>query len=312
MRDTGLRPLSVGEVLDVAVKLYMRNFLVLVKATAVVLVPVYVLQALIQLSLPTAHGNPFLGTPTGPSGSNVAWTFAAALIVEGLVLSIAGVLAIAAAFKALSDAYLDHPPTWQGSLRFALSRIAPLLWIGIEALVLVSIGLVLFVLPGIWLAVALSVAIPVLMLEGTKGRRALRRSRKLVKGRWWPTLATLAAALLLQAVIGAMVGGIIGGVAGGLAGGSGTVVVLAHLLAVILVGVAVTPFRAAVVTVIYFDLRVRKEGFDLQLLAEGIGHGPPASTAETSFGADPWSTGTGSPTGPDRWDVPPPDTPSWP
>jgi hypothetical protein len=37
-----------------------------------------------------------------------------------------------------------------------------------------------------------------------------------------------------------------------------------------------TPFVAAFVTVLYFDLRVRKEGFDLQLLAERIGVDPPA------------------------------------
>ena len=31
------------------------------------------------------------------------------------------------------------------------------------------------------------------------------------------------------------------------------------------------PLFAAVLTIIYFDLRVRKEGFDLQLLARGVG-----------------------------------------
>jgi len=31
------------------------------------------------------------------------------------------------------------------------------------------------------------------------------------------------------------------------------------------------PLMAAVATVLYFDLRVRKEGFDLQLLARGVG-----------------------------------------
>ena len=40
------------------------------------------------------------------------------------------------------------------------------------------------------------------------------------------------------------------------------------------------PLFAAVLTVIYFDLRVRKEGFDLQLLARGVGGDAPTS-AET-------------------------------
>ena len=35
--------------------------------------------------------------------------------------------------------------------------------------------------------------------------------------------------------------------------------------------VLTTPYSAAVVTLLYFDLRVRKEGLDLQLIAEGAG-----------------------------------------
>ena len=31
------------------------------------------------------------------------------------------------------------------------------------------------------------------------------------------------------------------------------------------------PYMAAVLTILYFDRRVRKEGFDIQLLAEGLG-----------------------------------------
>ncbi len=36
-----------------------------------------------------------------------------------------------------------------------------------------------------------------------------------------------------------------------------------------------TPLSAAVLTVLYFDLRVRKEGFDLELLAERVGLAEP-------------------------------------
>ena len=43
-----------------------------------------------------------------------------------------------------------------------------------------------------------------------------------------------------------------------------------------LVGSALTlPYTAAVTAVVYFDLRVRKEGYDLELLARGVGVDPP-------------------------------------
>jgi len=34
------------------------------------------------------------------------------------------------------------------------------------------------------------------------------------------------------------------------------------------------PFLAAVTTILYYDLRVRHEGYDMQLLAEQLGHHP--------------------------------------
>lgn len=47
------------------------------------------------------------------------------------------------------------------------------------------------------------------------------------------------------------------------------------------------PLQAAVLTVIYFDLRVRKEGFDLQLLAERMESTDPGSTGQTGPGQPP-------------------------
>ena len=44
--------------------------------------------------------------------------------------------------------------------------------------------------------------------------------------------------------------------------------------ATVLASLIATPLAAAFVTVLYFDLRVRKEAFDLQLLAKQIGVDP--------------------------------------
>ena len=44
-----------------------------------------------------------------------------------------------------------------------------------------------------------------------------------------------------------------------------------------------TPLSAAVLTVLYFDLRVRKEGFDLELLARRLGVEPGTAAAGADF-----------------------------
>ena len=46
---------------------------------------------------------------------------------------------------------------------------------------------------------------------------------------------------------------------------------IATVVGTTLSGVIIYPYYAAVLTILYFDQRVRKEGFDLQLLAEGLG-----------------------------------------
>ena len=50
--------------------------------------------------------------------------------------------------------------------------------------------------------------------------------------------------------------------------------IVLNVIAGTLSKVLTTPFTAAFVTVLYFDLRVRKEAFDLQLLAQRIGVEP--------------------------------------
>ena len=53
------------------------------------------------------------------------------------------------------------------------------------------LGLVLLIVPGVYLYVCFAVAMPVLLTEGLKGRHALGRSRRLVKGRFWRTFGVV-------------------------------------------------------------------------------------------------------------------------
>ena len=65
------------------------------------------------------------------------------------------------------------------------------------------------------------------------------------------------------------------------------------------------PLFAAVLTIIYFDLRVRKEGFDLHLLARGVGSDAPTSAENVAA-----SSGLGGYEAPRRGDDAPPEAPS--
>ena len=65
------------------------------------------------------------------------------------------------------------------------------------------------------------------------------------------------------------------------------------------------PLFAAVLTIIYYDLRVRKEGFDLHLLAQGVGGDAPTPenvAASSGLGwSEPSSGGGFAPPAPGRF-----------
>ena len=271
-----LRPLSVGEILDLAIRIYRDRFVPMAKAVAVVVAPVAVLTALVQLSLAPTSGEVFgpidaTGQPTVDAGE--LWSFIAGFLAAGILAYIAAQLATATSFKLVAGAYLDEPPDWRSSLSFAVSRLRSLVWLTIVFGFLLVLGFVACIVPGIYLYVAWSVAVPVLLLEDVRGRRALTRSRELVKGRWWSILG----AIVVSGILAGIVQGVFSGLLLAVVSSADNEVVSATAGAVANTAgsVLTTPFSAAVIMVVYFDLRVRKEGFDLELLARRVGVDPP-------------------------------------
>ena len=256
--------MSVGEILDTALKVYRNNFATLVKIVAVVLAPIYLLLAIIQIS----------ARPTAGTTRSIAAAVGAFIVV--IVLSLlASQVATGAAFKAIGEAYLGHQPDTERSIRFAITKLGPMLLTGLLFGLAVAIGSILCIVPGIYLGVAFSLFIPVLFLEDLSGTKALSRSRELVSGRWWPILAVFVLAYIVIFIFSIILGVILGAIVSG-AGNNSVVAIIVSFITNTISGALTTPFLAAVVTVTYFDQRVRKEGFDIELLTQRFGIDPPA------------------------------------
>ncbi|MBA2609800.1 MAG: hypothetical protein H0U92_12720, partial [Actinobacteria bacterium] len=276
MEPVALRPLRVGEILDVAIKLYRNNFGTLVRIVLFVTVPTQILVALLRASTPsdfentsTTFGSTTVDSTNVDGGKLAAYAVGIALVsIIGLIM---GEIASAGCFRAIGGAYLGEEQTWQGSLRYALKRLRSLLWLTIIKNFVIACGLILCVIPGIWLYGAFAVTTPALMLEGVRGRKALRRSRDLVKGRWWPVAGVLLIGTLLTSIVGGAIGALASGV---FFANNDPAVDVARAFGSIIGSTLTTPVLAAIVTVLYIDLRVRKEGFDLELLADTVGVDP--------------------------------------
>lgn len=298
-----LRPLSIGEILDVAIKIYLRNAWTLFRVVLVVVAPVQIVSALIKASA-VSSGDAFdTSSDTTVSSHDLAYALSAFLAVTILGM-LASTMANGACFKAVADAYLGEQATWRSSLRFAFVRIHSILWVTFLGGLLTALGTIACIAPGVYLWIAFAVAVPVLLTEGVKGSKALGRSRTLVTDRWWGTFGVVVLGSILAGIVSAAIGAV-ARVAGGTTDANTVAGFLVNTVSGTLGSMIGTPFTAAFVTVLYFDLRVRKEAFDLQLLAERIGlTAPPEGGYRPAPGPAPAPRPTGD-APPPYWPPPP-------
>lgn len=317
-----LRPLGIGEVLDAAFRLYRRRFGSLVSAIAVVVIPTAVVRLFVTISTPTTttniqqFGNTTFRTTTTSGGARLA-IFLIGLLVSALTIA----LAQGAAMRILTDHYLGTTTTWIESLQYAGRRLGSLLWVVVLGGLFWILGSMACVIPGIYLYVAFAVAIPVRLVEDVRGTKALSRSRDLIGTRWWATFWTLLVILLISTTLTGIGGLLVGGSSFLIANTtSSTATQITQAILTGAIEILITPISAAVAVIIYFDLRVRKEGFDVALLIQRLGAPvTPASTdPETllpgSITIPPVSPNISSPASP--WagvdDLPPPPPPGAP
>jgi hypothetical protein len=295
-----LRPLGIGEILDVALKIVWRNLRTLMSVVIFIVLPVQIVSAVINVSAAGPTLDTF-GDPGTPLTRHDAAAFAGATVTTTVLAFLASTLASGACYRAIASAYLGERTGWRESLRYALRFLPSILLVTILTALAAMLGLVLCVVPGVYFWIAFSLAVPALLTENCRGRKALRRSRELVAGFWWRVLAISALGYLLSAILGGALSGTLVGITAFDYSGDSLTGATIGVIAQTFSSMVTTPFVAAFVTVLYFDLRVRKEGFDLQLLAERIGVAPPAGALTAALPDPPGDSGDQPP----FWPPPP-------
>jgi hypothetical protein len=150
----------------------------------------------------------------------------------------------------------------------ALSRIRPvagrLVLQGVVISVLQSIGFLLCLIPGVWLTGVWAVATPALVLERGRVMESLSRSSSLVGGRFWRTLGirVLAYGISIAVFYAASVPTNIAFSALGSNSSTTTILVVFGIVGLIqfAIGVVTAPISAITDTLLYVDLRIRREG----------------------------------------------------
>lgn len=244
-----LRPLSFGELLDTGFRIFRNHFGLLFGLAAVVYVPVALIQVIMQALTPVTPGV----EPTGSTA--VLLVLAVSLIALALFLVVTWPIADAAITHAVGELYLGRQAAFGPSLRVGLSILMPMVGTSLLNILMVSGGLLLLVVPGVYLMFAYMLVWQVMVIERVFGMQALRRSGSLMKGSKLRGLGVMVVYLLIISVPSSLL----------------TLALHAYptvaSLASVLVQTAGFAFLCTLSVVLYFDIRCRKEAFDLEHLA---------------------------------------------
>jgi hypothetical protein len=265
-----VRPLSVGEVLDLVFQIF--------KATLVKGLP-YGICAVIAQQLPNIYA---LG-----SGATVRQSLAAGQPVRMALFGVGVSLALMAwsALLLRQRAIIEQRPTSIGAeLGEALRRLPSFLAATLLFLLVVGGGAaVLLVVPrhyrtearipieilSLYLAILLSCAWPAVLFAGQGPLGALRQSVRLVWGNWWRVALIYgvggAIVIVVAVLLGALIAAIVSSLGAGIPVMTSVFTEVANAL-----GAVTAPFAGAMLLATFADLRVRKEGIDLQQRIVGL------------------------------------------
>ena len=271
-----LRPMELGEILDGALTIYRRHFGLFVRlGVAALFVPVLL--------------NVFIAFSGGQAQHLVL-----SLFTNYVIQSLATLLLTAGAIRVISDSYLGREPQLSEALSLGFSKMWPLLLVGfakvlIMILIFGGISLVVFIAVGlqagvvsgllvfaagvggfwflIWVACGYAVTTQIVVLETLPSAfEAFGRSWDLTRGSRGKVFAiAFVAGLIVYLPILAVAG------VGAAMAVESPITQQVFQVVVAALPMVLTPILACVFTLMYYDLRVRREGFDLQLLGQQLG-----------------------------------------
>jgi hypothetical protein len=258
MNEVVLRAMSVGELLDKAFRIYRSKFALLIGIVAVVMIPESVVRLLLILFLSPQY-----------------------LQLNVLVSSFFQIFATLALIVCISHTYLEKPITLRDSYSLGLSRfwsvfganfiIGAVVGIPMAILIFIPIAgaclIFLYIPVVIFLSTRWALAAPSIVTEDIGSSEGLRRSWNLTDGHFWRVTGTSLAASLLTILITTLPTVFFSYLFTAL-NLDFQIIQIFNLFIEQAATTIALPFSIAATVLIYYDLRIRKEGFDLQVLAD--------------------------------------------
>jgi hypothetical protein len=264
MPTLALRPLTTGELLDRTFSLYRSNFVLFVGISAI--------PSLVSLAVQLVNV-----ALTGQLGSSPTAAGCLGMVVWMPILLVV-TLAVSAASQgatviAVSHVYLGRPITVTAALSAVRRQIPALAVTWVVLGLAATLGLLLLVVPGVILMLMWALAIPVAVLEERTMLDAGARSAELTKGDRLRVFIVWVMFIALYFVV-AMIVNVPIGIAAALVEGVGNPaapwIQVSSAIASFFTQCLVGPLMTIGFALLYYDERVRKEAFDLELMMSAI------------------------------------------
>jgi len=267
MFDTTLRPLTLGEIIDRSFTLYRRNFVLFLGISAIPRILTLATGLIQTLYFQDLSAAGVRGTPA-VTVANLRTT--ALFYLVSLAVGIFVYLyAQGGTILAVTELYLGRTTSISASFRRVTGELGALFGVVVLNGLAVGAGLICLVIPGIYIVCRLLVCLPAALVEDLGPRESLSRSFDLTRDNAGRAFLII----LVFTVLSSGAGAVAGFAFIPIARSHNDPSVLRLWTSVILVvqffnTSLITPILLIASSVFYFDLRIRKEGFDLQFMLD--------------------------------------------
>jgi len=242
-----LRARSATEIVDAAFQLYRRDPMTYLLLSAICYAPLLVLQLIV------------LGPATAIEEQIAAITSGFSLVMLfGYWISLS--LLSATIVRLSSEDYLGRHFEAPVAVRDAVVRLPAVMFAFLFKYILIVVGFVFFIIPALWVLARYFAVTASVVLEGRGPGAAFGRSARLSRGLKMHILGTSLLAFLIFFVIYFAVT-IVGAMTGS--------VVVTTLLTIV-VSIIAWPMFAITEMLLYYDARIRSEGFDIEMMEAGL------------------------------------------
>jgi hypothetical protein len=261
-------PRSIGGVIDDAIELFKASFRHCWPVALVCGIVAGAVGAWLQWSfLPVAGARPDPAAVLAMYRSPGVWTGYLVLIAWStlIYLMLTGIVLAVSRGAPDSGAMAQLGP----ALRRLPAALIAMVLMGLGVLC----GIVLLIVPGIWLGVRWTLTLVAVADQEAGPTRAMGVSWQLVKGHWWRTLTIISVMVLLMALLAMLLGAVFGFVGAAMRLDAATTLIGTQVMQAASQVISLPALVAAWVAT-YHDLRLRKEGGDLEARLGGLKSAP--------------------------------------